>query len=369
MGPSTTVDKSTTGSRGGWRALLGSTEEALALYRIVLGALLMSELILRFRFLHPFYSDHGTLPMRFVWPRVDELYHVVCLHCWSGSLIYQQLLLCIQVVCATFFTLGYKTRIVAILSWLLYLSLTLRNTWLNFILDRYFHYLLFYAMFLPLDRCWSVSTPHRCNRDSTTIVVSVATTCLKLQVLWIYMDAGFGKYLDPLQGWTFYADPLPALDTYARHTLGARYLYAILRPFGLRLLTPVVVYVEILAIPLAFLGSYMGNATLVLAAVGLICSLHIGIAITLRNTILLSLVACCACLVFLPFGWKRLSADAKPPRGLPLGTIAITALLILSMVGGSIWLELFSVSCDQSDKYIWSTLLHNRWNVFVGAEE
>jgi hypothetical protein len=39
------------------------------------------------------------------------------------------------------------------------------------------------------------------------------------------------------------------------------------------------------------------------------------------------------------------------------------------MVAGNLWLGTASQACDQSVRLIWSTLLHNRWNVFVGAEE
>ena len=46
-------------SRGGWSAVFGCTYEGLALFRIVLGVLLTSELILRFRFLHVYYTDEG----------------------------------------------------------------------------------------------------------------------------------------------------------------------------------------------------------------------------------------------------------------------------------------------------------------------
>jgi hypothetical protein len=349
----------------GWRAALGSTQESIALYRIILGALLLTELVLRFRFLHPFYSDEGTLPLRFLRPKVDEIYHVACVHCWSGEMWYQQMLLSIQVLCAFFLVIGYQARIMAILSWFLYLSLTLRNTWLAFILDRYFHFLLFYAVFLPLDGCWSIKTPRRCHKKACAIIVSVATVAVKLQVLWIYLDAGAGKLMDPLGGWTYHADPLPALDTYARHTTGARYLYALLTPAGLRLLTPTVVYVELLSTPLALLASYMGNGTLVYTAIGLICSLHIGIAITLRNTVLLSLVACCPCFVFLPIGWNRVTEVKIQKRT----WFAVSFILILALLGGSVWFELFAESCDQSVKHVWGTLLHNRWNVFVGAEE
>eukprot|EP00587_Corethron_hystrix_P010700 CAMPEP_0113320746 /NCGR_PEP_ID=MMETSP0010_2-20120614/14460_1 /TAXON_ID=216773 ORGANISM="Corethron hystrix, Strain 308" /NCGR_SAMPLE_ID=MMETSP0010_2 /ASSEMBLY_ACC=CAM_ASM_000155 /LENGTH=213 /DNA_ID=CAMNT_0000178647 /DNA_START=735 /DNA_END=1376 /DNA_ORIENTATION=- /assembly_acc=CAM_ASM_000155 len=39
------------------------------------------------------------------------------------------------------------------------------------------------------------------------------------------------------------------------------------------------------------------------------------------------------------------------------------------LIAGSFWFELFSDDCNQSVRHIWSNLLHNRWNVFVGAEE
>ncbi len=118
----------------------------------------------------------------------------------------------------------------SVLSWGMYLSLTLRNTWLNFILDRYFHYLLFYAMFLPLSNVWSVdsqrtqdkkgpSESSKTSQNDNQTIVTLATIALKIQVFWIYFDAGYGKYSDPLGGWSLNADPLPALDTYARHTV------------------------------------------------------------------------------------------------------------------------------------------------------
>ena len=246
-----------------------------------------------------------TLPLRFLWPKVDNLYKTVCIHCWSGELWYQKVLLSIQVIFAILFTVGYYSQVMATMSWILYFSLTLRNTWLNFILDRYFHYLLFYAIFLPTDTCWSVVCK---RRDNKSMVLSLATVVLKCQVLWIYLDAGGGKLLDPLGGWTWHAT-IPALDSYARHTVGARYLYALLRPLGLRILTPLVVYAELLSAPCAMVASYFGNARIVYIAVSLICGLHVGIAITLRNTVLLSLVACSVYCTFLPH-WVATSLES-----------------------------------------------------------
>lgn len=363
----------------GWSSTWGCNEYSLALFRISLGSLLLAELILRYRFLHPFYSDEGTFPIKFLQHNIDTIYRIVCLHCHSGTMSYQIFLLTIQVVCAASFTLGYKTKISSILCWFLYLSLTLRNTWLAFILDRYFHFLLFYSIFLPLSNVWSLDAFLTTNKITThTTVLSLPTMALKLQILWIYIDAGSGKYMDPLGGWTWNAHPLPALDTYARHTIGARYLYALLGPNGLRFLTPTVVYVELLCAPLALLASFFGQSTIVNVIVFLVCMLHIGISITMRNTVLLSLVACSAWSVYLPPSRFFHNKTATDHNNKTLNNSSSnnnnnsskwSTLLIPCFVLGSVWFETLSGQCDQSMEHIWSILLHNRWNVFVGAEE
>jgi hypothetical protein len=378
MGSQSPTTSTTTAQR--WKLVGGATLESLALFRIGLGLLLTLELVQRFRYLHPFYSDEGTLPLRLLLPKVDDLYQTVCLHCHFGQEGEQQILLALQVGLAALLTVGVATFWTALLSWYLYLSLTLRNTWMNYILDRYFHYLLFLAIFLPLGERFALLGPRRSDAPQPrgakqppgTLVVSPATVALKVLVLWIYLDAGGGKWMDPLGGWTYHADPLPAMDTYARHTLSAQYLYALLGPPGLRLLTPVVVYIELLAGPLAVLGAVLSSRTLVFVAVTLICALHVGIAMTLRNAALLSLIACVPWSVFLPLGLSQNSFQ-MPSRAVtryPSKRFALVSLLCIgALAGGSLWFATLSQACDQSVRHIWSTLLHNRWNVFVGAEE
>eukprot|EP00429_Kryptoperidinium_foliaceum_P009852 CAMPEP_0176004268 /NCGR_PEP_ID=MMETSP0120_2-20121206/1603_1 /TAXON_ID=160619 /ORGANISM="Kryptoperidinium foliaceum, Strain CCMP 1326" /LENGTH=460 /DNA_ID=CAMNT_0017336939 /DNA_START=302 /DNA_END=1684 /DNA_ORIENTATION=+ len=295
---------------------------------------------------------------------------MVCIHVHFGELWQQQVLLGIQTLAAVLFTVGYQTRVMSILSWYMYTSLILRNTWLYFILDRYFYYLLFLAMFLPLDERWSAAARGQ-KPKARPLVVNPATIGLKLLVFWIYLDAGGGKYLDPLQGWSYNAEPLPALDTYTRHTVGAQYLYGILGPAGLRLMTPLVVYIELLAAPMAFYASFTGNASLLKFAIGMICQLHVGISIALRNSVLLSYVACTAWFVFLPVGWegaasaKKRSVAARQKLGL-----FVSALLVGGMAVANIWFETIGTDCTTGSlRKIWSTLLQNRWNVFIGAEE
>ena len=47
------------------------------------------------------------MPLRLLLPKIDEVYRFVCYHCHFGSLLQQQILLCIQVLVSICFTLGY----------------------------------------------------------------------------------------------------------------------------------------------------------------------------------------------------------------------------------------------------------------------
>jgi hypothetical protein len=339
------------------------------------------------------------MPLRLLLPKIDEVYRFVCYHCHFGSLLQQQILLCIQVLVSICFTLGYgfgnkTTKLMSILSFYMYTSLILRCTWLYFILDRYFYYLLFYSMFLPLNEKWSLNNNNNNNNNKCgKLFVNPATVAIKLLVLWIYLDAGVGKYIDVKHGWTYHADPLPALDTYARHTLPAQYLYTILGPDGLRLLTPVVVYIEIFCVPIVLFGSYFRKTNIVNFTIFIVCSMHIGISFTIRNSYLLSYVACCVWILFLPLdnfaakttkttttmdGGEDLSeatttsssrSKSNPSLYNKLGSL-VTLLMVGTMVGGNIWFETIGLDCStESLRLIWSTLLQNRWNVFNGAEE
>ena len=122
---------------------------------------------------HSFFRS--TMPLRLLLPKIDDLYKAVCLHCHFGELWQQQVLLGIQTLAAVLFTVGYQTRIMSIVSWYMYTSLILRNTWLYFILDRYIYYLLFAAMFLPLDDKWSVAQLLHRDDSPKPLVINPAT--------------------------------------------------------------------------------------------------------------------------------------------------------------------------------------------------
>jgi len=242
---------------------------------------------------------------------------------------------------------------------------------------------------------WSIDanrmTKTESRSEGNNIIVSLATVALKMQIFWIYIDAGVGKYMDPQRGWTWNPEPplLPALDAYTRHTVGAQYMYGLLGPEGLRFMSPIVVWVEMLAAPVALMGLALDWPRLTNFAIIMICQLHIGIAITVRNTVLLSLVACVAWMSYLPDKCALIdlidnlcsvetNSDKKEKKNSKSQTkLANKSSLnndfrnfaIVSIICGSIWFELFSEECNQSMKHIWSVLLHNRWNVFISSEE
>ena len=154
-------------------------------------------------------------------------------------------------------------------------------------------------------------------------------------------------------------------------------MYSLLGPEGLKLMTPTVPVAEMFSAPIALIASYLGQKGVVYGTIVLMCFMHIGIAVTMRNTVLLSLVACTAWAIFLPasvgadLGLASRSQTNKSTEKNKhsIRRHTISGVFICVFVLGSLWFETLSSHCNQSMKHIWSTLLHNRWNVFIGAEE
>lgn len=383
------------------RAVLGSNWGtnlgALGVFRIALAVALLLELHDRTFSegnVAGFYSDQGIWPAQFMHERSSAMHIWLCPHSWQNGAFFAPLVAA-QFALAVCLMLGWHTRLVAILSWFLYNSLTLRNVWLSYIADRYFHILLLYASLLPCgarmswDGLVAKQGPRTVNikGDDTAWAASwqLLGTLYKLQILWIYLDAGYGKWTDPLGGWSYNASPLPALDTYTRHTSFAVWLYKLIGPFGLRLLTPAVVGVELLA-PMAVIlsGCMRVPASLQIFLISLLPSMHVGISLTLVNTVSLSIVAMVSWIPFLPEvlfdgvvdqeqdgidNSSRRSSSSSNPRS----TFSISQLplpIMLVFIGLCVHYERHSgLACSQNGaSTLKSVLFNNRWNVFIGAE-
>ncbi|WP_435359118.1 HTTM domain-containing protein [Haloarchaeobius sp. DFWS5] len=276
---------------------------ALAALRVALGCLLLLDLSLRAQDLAAFYTDAGVMP-RAVLRAQFPAFASISLHTLSGELWFQGCLFVAAALAAVALLTGYRTRLATAVSLVLLISLHARNPVLLNGGDSLLRRLLFWSLFLPLGRYWSVDARRRAAtageaRVLDTWVVSVATAGLLVQVTTVYVVNALFKFRGA--AWpsgeavriVMQLDELTYLlgDVLAGQTLlltAATYAW-----LGAVVLSPLLI--------LATGWTRAGLAT-VLAV------MHLGMALTLRLGPF-PLVSFAALLVFLPPGvWDQLSA-------------------------------------------------------------
>ncbi|WP_254529421.1 HTTM domain-containing protein [Natrinema gelatinilyticum] len=161
---------------------------ALAAFRIALGLLLLADLVGRSRNLGAFYMDSGVLPRRALF---SDYSSVFSLHAVSGDARVIGLLFVVAAVFALAMVVGYRTRIATVCSWLLLVSLHVRNPMVLNGGDVLLRMLVFWAMFLPLDERWAIDA-RRMDRARAT-VSNVATMAVLLQVVVMYVANAIHK--------------------------------------------------------------------------------------------------------------------------------------------------------------------------------
>jgi len=168
---------------------------SLALMRILLAVLLLADLLLRIPTMQMFYTDAGVLP-RTQWLAVNNQWYL-SLHAASGALWWQILLFSLAAVFAIGLLIGYRTRLMNILSWILLASLLNRNEMVLQGGDILLVLMAFWGMFLPLGAKWSIDAAlqpeNRLNPnqlrfapDKAQLYFSVATIAVIFQVLFLY---------------------------------------------------------------------------------------------------------------------------------------------------------------------------------------
>ncbi len=168
---------------------------SLALMRICLALLILLDLVLRVPTMQMFYTDLGVLP-RSRWLEINNSWYL-SLHAATGALWWQILLFTLAAVFAVGLLLGYRTRLMSFLSWLLLASLLNRNELILQGGDILLVVMAFWAMFLPIGARWSIDAAlqpeHQRNPnqlrfqpDNAQLYFSVATVAVILQVLYLY---------------------------------------------------------------------------------------------------------------------------------------------------------------------------------------
>ena len=164
---------------------------SLAALRIALGIILLVDLCLRAGRLELFYTDAGVYPMA-AHEAAYAGYASTSLHAFSGELWFQQFLFVVAGAFAVAFLVGYRTRLVGLVSLVLLVSLQARNPAVLNGGDRLLRVLVVVALVTPLGERWSVDALRRgAGRER---VASVGTVALLLQPVVVFTANAIEKH-------------------------------------------------------------------------------------------------------------------------------------------------------------------------------
>jgi uncharacterized membrane protein YphA (DoxX/SURF4 family) len=156
---------------------------SLILFRICLGIILVFEVITKSSRLTTYYTDMGELPRSAAIAEMGNW--EFSFHLMNGTTQFQILLFGIQFALAVMVLLGLRTRVAVVFSWLMLISLHSRNGLILSGADCLLRMLLFWAMFLPLDKSYSEKQSQR--------TLSMATAGIIIQMLLVYLCTGLLK--------------------------------------------------------------------------------------------------------------------------------------------------------------------------------
>lgn len=270
----------------------GIDSRSLVLFRIGLGVILLLDTILRARDLKAHYTDSGVLP-RHVWLDLFGNTGTWSLHLFSGDTGWVTALFLVTGLAAVGLIIGWHTRIMAVLGWLLLLSVNFRNPLISNNGDTLLVVLLMWSILLPIGLFGAFDAlPRRPDQRKTRLVLRGATVGVLLQIVVAYFVTGYTKLTDP---WLEGAALEQALSIGTFQTDFGVYLLDY--PRLLQWTTYSVPWFEMLVPALALIPTRRGRIRL--AVVALFVVFHIGIALTL-SVGWFSLVSILAWMLFLP---------------------------------------------------------------------
>ena len=289
-------------------ALFGVDPRSLAVFRIGVAGILLLDLWYRSREIGAFFTDEGILP-RHVLISLNEFgsqsgyQHVWSLHMFSGQYWAQLLLILVSAFFGLWLLFGYRTRLSAVVSWVLLLSLDSRNPDILNSGDVLLRCMLLWALFLPLGSVWSIDRlVHRPLSKLPQRFANVASAALLLQLAMMYLFSAIAK-MNPVWYWdlsgVYYALHCDAfvkpLGVALREYSGLTKLMTA-SSFGLELLGPILV----------FLPFWTSRIRVVLIAA--FWTFHVGLAATMTLG-LFPIICIVAWTVFVPTEfWDWLAA-------------------------------------------------------------
>ncbi len=158
--------------------------------RIAVASLLLYDLTLRATDLRAHYSDAGVLP-RAIFSAPDWLF-LWSFHSLSGSTAYEAMLFGVAALAGLALLVGYRTRAATLASFVLALSLQGRNPFLRDGQDDLLRVLLFFCLWLPWGRRWSLDARRKPTSESDR-VSGLYAVGLFGQIAVMYASSAAGK--------------------------------------------------------------------------------------------------------------------------------------------------------------------------------
>ena len=325
----------------GWAARAFTLDtRSLALYRIGLVLLLVTDCLLRSRDVWLMLGADGIMPPALVrgylgHPSQWSLAFLNDATWWSWCV------LALEGLAGGMLAIGFHTRMATVLGWVAVVSLIRRTAPANNAGDLWLACQVLWAGFLPLGSRWSLAASRSGSLGSPSAlgppaaVCSIASAAVVLQLAAVYLGAGIAKCND-----TWYSgEALPrALSIHDHGT-----------PLGMMvgsipwLATPLQRAIQIAELGLPLLLLALPTARVRLGLIGLAIGFHIGIWLLL-SVGLFAAVGIVAWLPLIPsVAWPARSA-VGPPRTIGLGRrstvlcglagcLAILAFLFQSLAG------------------------------------
>ena len=191
-------------TREAFRAAFGLDLRSLAVMRMGLATVVLTDLAIRFSDFNAMYSSSGFAPVELV--RESQRTSTWSLYWLSGSDAWQMSLFAVAAIVAVAMLVGYRTRLAVIASWILLTSLQVRMPLVLNAGDTLLRVALFWSIFLPLGAVWSLESYRRDKPSGLPAglslkayanpFVSAASLALIVQLSLVYWFAGWAKWND-----------------------------------------------------------------------------------------------------------------------------------------------------------------------------
>ena len=303
---------------------------SLAALRICLGLITVVWVVGQLSWLQQLYSEEGILPATTNGQLLGSWHWSI--YWLNDSYSFAQTLMVITALAAGALLLGFQTRLATLVCLVLLWSLQVRNPLILTGGDVLLRMMLFWSLFLPMGRVWSIDASYSDEEEPIEWnVESIGTIGIMFQVAFMYFFSGIAKWNDVwLAGDA--VEYSMNLDMYVKPV--GQYLAGF--PALLKVVTFVTLLSEIL-LPLILFVPRITTFNRGLA-MGMFWLLHIGVWLTMSIGTF-SVTAMCAWLVFVPSEiWNSMvgepvgySGESQPLKKKGFGT-AVGCLFVAYIV-------------------------------------